>query len=455
LVALDGSTSITARAQEVKPTPFAELEPLEKAVADKSRDLKLWEGRINAADQALSMLQETLSADVKAEELFSYIDKAVDRASEKRLQYELALVDLRVGREKALEELKTAEEELEAARIRLEAENPPETQTVRVKGVTSSRAPVIFEAHTGNARWSVRYDISLDSVTGLVTAAMYASVWQGSALDVEGDFMFHTRGPSGMVEPPELAPLSVNLAKAYQESLTAPSAEWMRKGAAMMESDAATAAVAYAPPSVPMVSSTAANVSVKGTGLIKRGEKADVPLGQFRFASTPRLVAIPERNREAWIVASLDSIPEVLLPGTAELYVDGAVSGRTNIPEFGLQGVLPMGMAQRVTAEKKRAVGKSGTSWLGLGKGGIWEDGYTIEVSNNMDAEREVEVRDRLPLPADDKISLEAVKIDPAPAARDKENRLTWKLMLKPGETKKISVEYTLRYPGDETLMYR
>ena len=206
------------------------------------------------------------------------------------------------------------------------------------------------------------------------------------------------------------------------------------------------------PQAAPHVSSTLANVSIKGTGRLKGdGTLSDVLLGRFEFSGTPLLISIPERNREAWVVVSLDSIPEALLPGAAELYVDGTASGRTNIPELGLQGILPFGMAQRVTAEKKRAVGKTGSTWLG---GGTFLDGYTIEVANNMDTEREIEVRDRLPLPADDKIKIEDVKIDPAPALRDKENRLTWKLSLKPGETGKITVEYTLRYPTDETLVY-
>jgi hypothetical protein len=202
------------------------------------------------------------------------------------------------------------------------------------------------------------------------------------------------------------------------------------------------------------MSFTLANVSVKGKGRLKGdGVPSDVALGRFEFPSTPLFVSIPERNREAWIVASLDVIPESLLPGAAELYVDGAVSGRTNIPEYGLQGTLPFGMAQRVTAEKKRAVGKTGTTWLGLGKGTL-QEGFTIEVTNSMDMELEVEVRDRLPLPAEDKITIENVKLTPAPELRDKENRLSWKLRLKPGEVGKIDVEYTLRYPSDETLVY-
>jgi len=195
-------------------------------------------------------------------------------------------------------------------------------------------------------------------------------------------------------------------------------------------------------------------VSVKGSGRLKGdGVFTNVELGRFGFPSTPLLIAIPELSREAWVVASLEVIPDAFLPGVAALYVDGVASGRTNIPEMGLQGTLPFGMAQRVTAEKKRAVGRTGTTWLGLGRGTL-QDGYTIEVTNNMDAEREIEIRDRLPLPADDRITLESVRITPAPALQDDENRLTWKMTLKPGETGRITVEYTLRYPGDETLVY-
>jgi uncharacterized protein (TIGR02231 family) len=279
---------------------------------------------------------------------------------------------------------------------------------------------------------------------------MFARVRQRTGFDVDGEFAFHTRSPSLSVEPPNLPPLSVRLAEKARpmtrnsmKPMAAPFAADM-----MMEAGSAPAASPE-----PAVSSTLANVSVKGRGRIKGdGGQSDVLLGRFEFPSTPLLVSIPEQNREAWVVASLDSVPEALLPGAAELYVDGAVSGRTVIPEIGLQGTLPFGMAQRVTAEKKRAVGKTGTTWLGTG---TLQDGYVIEVTNNMDTEREIEVRDRLPLPADDKIKMEDVKIVPAPSLQDKENRLFWKLSLKPGETGKISVEYTLRYPGDENLVYR
>jgi hypothetical protein len=201
------------------------------------------------------------------------------------------------------------------------------------------------------------------------------------------------------------------------------------------------------------MSLTLADISVKGRGDLKGdGSPEDVALGKFTLKSVPVLISIPEQSREAWIVASMDAIPEPLLPGQAELAVDGAATGRSAIPEYGMeQTYLPFGMASRLTAKKNRLVGKTGSSWLGRG---ILEDGYTLEITSGMATEREVTVKDRLPLPANDEIVLEVTKIDPAPVERDSENKLTWKINVKPGETKKIVVEYTLRYPKEETLTY-
>jgi hypothetical protein len=149
----------------------------------------------------------------------------------------------------------------------------------------------------------------------------------------------------------------------------------------------------------------------------------------------------------------MDSIPEPLLPGGANLAVDGAATGKSTIPEYGMgQTYLPFGMASRLTSKKERLVAKTGSSWLGSG---VFEDGYTLEITSGMGMEREVTVRDRIPIPVSDKISMEITKIDPAPFHRDKDNRLTWKVKLKPGETKRIVVEYELRYPGGESLEYR
>ena len=150
----------------------------------------------------------------------------------------------------------------------------------------------------------------------------------------------------------------------------------------------------------------------------------------------------------------MDSIPAPLMPGAAELMVDGRPSGRTRIPEYGLgQTRLPFGSVPRLTAKKVPLVESTGSSWLG--GSGIFKGGYALEITSGLDAEREVSVRDRLPIPVDERIKLEVKKMDPEPTERDAENRLTWKLSLKPGETRRILVEYSLTYPSGQNLEYR
>jgi uncharacterized protein (TIGR02231 family) len=423
-------------------TPPA-LSPLKSQIDEKDRELKLLEARKAALEQTKAMLHSPLPqnfGDGDGKSLILYIEDA----QAMRLRVENDLVDLDI-------EIAKTGNELAVLRAEYDRKTPHGSESaVRIQGTASKGEPLVFEAFTRSAGWAARYDMSLNSATGDIDAAMSARAWQSTGLDADGEFVFHTRQPSFAIAPPQVHPLVVDLQS---------TADALFESAAVLDQAMSQAPVRnrmepqslFPPP--PQVSATLADVSVRGKGNLKGdGTPEDVALGKFALKSVPVLVSIPEQSREAWVVASMDSISEPLLPGHAELAVDGAATGQTIIPEYGMgQTYLPFGMASRLTAKKNRLVGKTGSSWLGKG---ILEDGYTLEITSGMEAEREVTVKDRLPLPANDKITLEVTKIDPAPIEQDSENRFTWKISVKPGETKKIVVEYTLRYPGEETLKY-
>ena len=94
---------------------------------------------------------------------------------------------------------------------------------------------------------------------------------------------------------------------------------------------------------------------------------------------------------------------------------------------------------------------KTGSSWFS----GVFTSGYTLEVVNGFGEAKTITVRDRLPIPTDEKVKLEINRIEPKPKEQDKENRLTWELEMKPHETVKLVVDYTLSYPSGEELQYR
>jgi uncharacterized protein (TIGR02231 family) len=410
-------------------------------VADRS--LKLLLARESALEKTMSKINAPLPQGFNGKNLIFFIENSRSMLSDIGVE----MVDLNLEIEKSRKQLT----ELQSEYKKKMPGNAD--KAVLISGASTSEGSLLFEAYSGFAGWSVQYDMNLDSTTGSIDAKMRAEVWQNTGLDVVGEFTFHSRQPSFAIYPPNVLPLSVilqplKLPRGNMDSLMEKDIQFTQAPLAMNSLGIRTEGIL--PPSFTL---TLADVSVAGKGNIKGdGTPANVELGKFNLICVPVLVSIPEQNREAWVIASMDSIPEPLLPGRANLAVDGVITGKSIIPEYGMgQTYLPFGMASRLTSKKIGFIGKTASSWLGKG---ILEDGYTLEITNGMATEREVTVKDRIPFPVNDRISLEVTRIEPQ-AERDRENRLTWKVKIKPGETKKIYVEFKLQYPSDMTLGYR
>jgi len=174
------------------------------------------------------MIHETFALEASGVELLGYIDKVidlVDRKWEKRLQYELTLAEHELEKENARREYGEILEELQTLRAELERDDLSRPRIaplvlrdiLRIRGTAPTAEPILFEARTNYARWSVRYDINLNSETGDIDAVMFAMVSQRTGLDLEGDFSFHSRAPSLAVTAPNLRPLTVRLAERVAE----------------------------------------------------------------------------------------------------------------------------------------------------------------------------------------------------------------------------------------------
>jgi uncharacterized protein (TIGR02231 family) len=448
---LERLSSIKVERVAVAYTAPEELLPYELRVDEESKSLSLLEGRRSSMNRTLEFLSTPFAeapydrdAGFDGNGLIEYAKSSLKL----RLELEAELVDVNMGIERAKKDLEEARREYDDAKARLDRKkgNMPGT-AIKARGTTDGPAMLVFEAFTPNAGWNVVYEMNLDSSRGAIGAIMNSVAWQNTGTDVEGEFSFNTRQPARSISPPEVRPLTVGLNENVAEPL--------RFGAAnqRMEMSLNADGMPEKPaPAAPQAISTLSNVSVSGSGKIEGdGSAVRIKLGEFELECAPLLISIPEQSRESWIVASIDVIPESFLPGDAELSVDDSSTGNTRIAESVASAKIPFGMASRVTAKKSPYIRETGSSWMGTG---ILNDGYTIEVTNGMEAGHQVTVMDRVPFPTVGEVTVEERKIDPRPDERDKENRLTWKLDLQPGETKKITVEYAIKYPGDETLRF-
>ena len=432
-------------------TPPA-LADLKGQVEAQERAVSLLNARKASLEQSQGLLKSVRPKDTDASGLLAYFQEA--QIMKLRIENELVEVNA---------DLKRENEKLKLLRSELSGRMPQNAASfIRVTGRPRTDQPLLIEAMTSAARWHPRYTMDLDTATGAIQTQMYARVTQRTGLDYAGPVTFHTKYPDEAVRAPALNPLRVSLRpktppRAPGEGAYLEDRAMARRApmALMKNADFAQAPMMededVALESV--MEATLADRVVRGRGKLEGdGREAELVLGELQLTGKPLLVVIPEQRDNAWIVVSMDHIATPLIPGAASLRVDGHPAGSTALPEYGLgQTRIPFGYAPQITAKKEPLVGKTGSSWFS----GVFTSGYTLEVTNGMKEERVVTVRDRLPIPTDEKITLEVKRIEPAPKERDKENRLTWELPVKPGETVKILVDYSLSYPSGEELQYR
>ena len=331
-----------------------------------------------------------------------------------------------------------------------------------------AKGTVKIEAFTGSASWRPRYTLNMDSNSGDIEVHMFVRASQRTGLDYTGAFTLHTKTPDESISNPNLEPLKVGIKPKDERVLsgggmtlrrTNKMYESARMAAPMLEEADTlvedTAAYTSSIPTTPAVRETLSDrtVSVEGTITGDGNEREfEVALGDLKLSAIPIIMLIPEQKDKAWIIASMDEANEKLIPGQAELRVDGYPSGKIFIEEFGVgQRRIPFGYAEQITVKKESLIDKTGVSWFS----GVQTSGYKLLITNGTKTDKVITVRDRLPVPTDEKIKLEVKRIEPKEKEKDTENRYTWEITVPAGKTETIIVDYTLSYPSGEELQYR
>jgi hypothetical protein len=89
------------------------------------------------------------------------------------------------------------------------------------------------------------------------------------------------------------------------------------------------------------------------------------------------------------------------------------------------------------------------TKFIGTSKKETY--GYEISVRNKKKQSINIIVEDQLPISNDKDIEIEQLDISGANLDKDS-GKLTWKLTIKPGETKKLRLAFSVKYPKDKTI---
>lgn len=162
--------------------------------------------------------------------------------------------------------------------------------------------------------------------------------------------------------------------------------------------------------------------------------------------------SIPKLSENVFLIAQISDWGDAdLNSGLAKLYLENSYVGKSNINTQQFTDTLDIsfGVDNNVTIKREKVTTFSEKVLAGST---IKETiGYKITIRNNKSYAITTSVYDQIPISVDENIKVEMIEI--SEGQHDKESgKVTWKLDLKPNETKTVILKYSVKYPKDKQV---
>ena len=369
----------------------------------------------------------------------------------------LAALAAAAGLPGAEEEVATAQEDVAQAEAAVEALSVRDADYAALSVAVTAKggeAHLVVTHFVYEATWSPVYDMVLDRKAGTLEVARGVLVSQASGEDWVGvDLTLSTAQPGAQAEPSVLYP--------WLRRIEDPVAldDMARKAdgdGGMPEPMVAEAAMAMTSAIAGFQGDTVIYRYPAAVDLASGVENLRLALDELNFAPKVVAVAVPRNDKTAFVVATLTNDgAEILLPGTANLYRDGDLTGTTELEALapGASTDLGFGAIEGIRLKRdmpQRAEGDRGI----ISTSTQIEESAVLQIENLTDEVWPVRVLDQVPYSEQEELEISYVA-DPEVSETDVEgNRgvLAWDLDLGPGEKKAITLKSLMSWPEGMVL---
>lgn len=183
------------------------------------------------------------------------------------------------------------------------------------------------------------------------------------------------------------------------------------------------------------------------------GQLHSVTIKDQEIACTLKNYAVPRIDKEAYLLAEVADWQNLdLLPGDANIIMDDTYVGKSVIDPNTTADTLNLSLGRDKRIAVKRSLVKELSSIKTSGKESKQVFTYEIIVKNNKLTDVNLLLKDQFPLSTIKEVE---IKLDDEGGAmvNAETGVLTWKIDLKPGESKKVRFSYTVRYPKDKKIV--
>ncbi len=335
---------------------------------------------------------------------------------------------------------------------------------------SSGEIPVALSYFTNNAGFTPLYDVRVNSKTNELKLVYKAAITQSTGIDwKQTKLTLSTSNPSWGGVAPILTPWYL---KQYVEPLydrmNSPVSNTIQSlddkslnevaviGYATKKRKDITGAVANVEPST-LERYTSLTESQLNTNfeidlpynIESDGEVHSVTIKEELIAATLKNYGVPKLDKDAYLLAEITDWQKLdLLPGDANIIMDNTYIGKSVIDANSTADTLNLSLGKDKRLAVKRSLVKDFNNTKTSGSNTRQIFTYELLIKNNKITAVDMLLKDQYPISSAKEIE---IKLEEGSGAmvNDETGVLTWKLQLKPGESKKLRFTYSVKYPKD------
>ncbi|HEY9176752.1 MAG TPA: DUF4139 domain-containing protein [Flavipsychrobacter sp.] len=359
-------------------------------------------------------------------------------------------------------DLKKTDERLTKLRQQLQEEQQRDFQPggqllVKFYSTKATTSNITISYVVPNAGWTPSYDLRVDELGGPVKLYYKAHVYQNSGVAWDKiKLSLSTGNPNEGAEAPVLNPwyLQFYMPRPYAYQNKTLMKEEMQKMPSRATSDIAeTSAGAYQPTTMDEYVqtdnsgiNTVFDIDLPYT-IPSDGQQHNVAIKSAELPATYRYYAVPKVDRDAFLQAQITGWEELdLLPAQTNIFYEGTYVGQGYIDVRNVKDTmnLSLGRDKKIVVRRERDKELRSVKTIGTNVREAFV--YKISVRNTRNKPVDIVVMDQIPISNDKDIEVED-KSYKGGEYNETTGAVTWKLQLKPNETRELVVGYSVKYP--------
>lgn len=332
--------------------------------------------------------------------------------------------------------------------------NPPTSEvTVVLDAKVRGNATFTLKYLVRNAGWAPKYDVRAENAIDPVKLDYHANVFNKSGLDwTEVLMILSTSEPLQGAEKPTLetwdvaettrqvAGVQKNLESVMIMDMKSNRSDYLKK-----EDKDGEGAVAFQQVAVQELSAEF-EIELPYT-ILSDGKPYVVDVTSYTLPAKYMHYAVPKQDADAFLMAKVVGWNTLnLVSGKASVYFAGAYLGQSFINTASVDDTLSLslGRDKRVAISRKKQSELSKRQLLGNNEKETFY--FETTVRNNRDKEINVLLEDQLPISSDGQIEVAMLEISGAVLEKNT-GKLSWNIKLAPGESKTVTLGYSIKTP--------